>query len=341
MHCRDIRSQIRDGGANLDAEARKHILSCPRCAKVAEAARLLDGIIECSRNAESGMPFETLKERVEALQMQKKERQKKIRPRFIAASAVFAVALLALTLIPFSYTKTVGYKVVIPDAGKYCDTAVHQMTRALESIGYVDARVTYDENNRSYTLSGLPDEEGAKELAAGIVDIVQCGGQAMVEPDRKVLSGTLYAQMVDKVADKPKSNTLKLTYENGKYQLNHKDLSAIFDAKDMTREEKRKAIWKLLDELGVSESIKYVIVSTDDEVERIEFYLSVDSTNEDPPTRIKLTSKEGDVYGVVVDMTDKNGDSLTASDFEIVIPDSLGINQAIHFEIVLPDKDKK
>ncbi len=334
MRCREVQKQISNDPAGLCPEARQHILLCRSCTKIAEAARVLDTLIADTRDTKSELGFETLKHRVEDMHNQKEQKRAKLRPRYIAVTAVFAVALLALTLIPFSYTKTVGYKVTIPDAGKYCTTAVQQMTSALEAVGYSEADVKYLDETRSYVLSGLPDERGANEIAKGLLDIVDCGGTPVVEADKRITSSTLYAQVVDKVKpDKPERMRLSLTYEDGKYTLNCADLSKVIDADDMTDDEKKRAVWTMLDSLGVSEAIKCVVVKSGEDVETLSFFLAVDSARAQDKTHYRITAKDGEVFGVVLR---DSLDELTADEIILITGDSIDGENTIHFEIVFP-----
>ncbi len=117
-------------------------------------------------------------------------------------TSVIAVAaiLLFAVLVPLPYSSIVGYNVTL--SGFESGTAVNvaQVSRALSALGYEQASVGYQkaESAIEFTVSGLPTRQAARETAAIFRAFTGATPQYTIEPVRKRVSGTLYAQVADR-----------------------------------------------------------------------------------------------------------------------------------------------
>jgi hypothetical protein len=94
----------------------------------------------------------------------------------------------------------VGYNVTL--SGFESGTAVNvaKVSEALSGLGYDQASVNYRkvESAIEFTVSGLPTRQAAREAAAIFRAFTGATPQYTIEPVRKEVSGTLYAQVTDR-----------------------------------------------------------------------------------------------------------------------------------------------
>jgi len=207
MHCQKAMRQINSGAAKLDRDIAEHIKSCPTCARAAESALKLRNMFESAGTKDTGTvtPFAQLKSRIEgdARHNQKETIMSILRDQFAARPKLFAGLGLALavflfiTLVPFSYTTTVGYSLTYADLQGAGNIDVGQLTSALDALGYGEANIQIL-NNR-LTISKLPDENAAREAAVAFTAVTGVSGKPVIEPVTAIVSGSLYAQVMDKI----------------------------------------------------------------------------------------------------------------------------------------------
>lgn len=120
------------------------------------------------------------------------------RPRLSLGLGAALAVILFVTLVPFSYQRTVGYEVSYDDV-----TAMPSQTKgvidALKSIGY--ERVSISEmvagGRGDYTITGLPTREAAREAAAVFAQLTGVDAEPSIESVVETVSGSLYAQVRD------------------------------------------------------------------------------------------------------------------------------------------------
>jgi hypothetical protein len=113
----------------------------------------------------------------------------------IAAVAV----LLFMTLVPFPYTKTVGYTVSFTDIDSRISIDPNQIVAALSALGYDNVTANFNSNgvHTVWDLKGLPDRQAAVTAAAAFRTLTQTEIEPVITPVTKRVSGTLYAQARD------------------------------------------------------------------------------------------------------------------------------------------------
>ena len=238
MRCREARHRI-EGGEYQNAELIRHIESCPACARLMSAQRRLDSALAETRersaaDTEAVPPLAFVRTRVEARTAERNRKETTIMSflkshRRAAVSIGFVIVLLiAFTLVPFSYKKTVGYEVVIPVNNEaMASVNLTQFTHALNLLGYDEANVNYSassdkKKDKTYTvtegefaagdatlfgefkISGLPDKDAARK--AGVLFVTLTGTEAKPQVVLKLrdVTGSLYAQIKDKLIDNAK-----------------------------------------------------------------------------------------------------------------------------------------
>ena len=135
--------------------------------------------------------------------------------------------LVVFTVVPFSYEKPVGYEVVIPvDNEAMAAVSLTELTRALNLLGYDDASVNYNVDNKKkgkifiategdvavgennlhgeLVISGLPDEDAARRAGVLFVTLSETDSKPEVRILMRDVTGSLYAAIKDKLIDNSK-----------------------------------------------------------------------------------------------------------------------------------------
>lgn len=212
MRCREVRRHLSEGGT-LTPEEKRHIAECPECARHAQAAELLNQAFETAGHKEAfpETPFQVLRNRVETLEKQTVHKEKNImfriarqisgRRRIRVGIAVAAVVLLVVTLVPFSYERTVGYEVTFNGLNDEAVEVFEQVSNAVHLLGYGDVSLSYSrgEDGTSFWMMNLPSKTAAREAAAAFVAVTGCTTEAEIKPVRRTVSGSLLAQARDKL----------------------------------------------------------------------------------------------------------------------------------------------
>ncbi|MBU0985391.1 MAG: T9SS type A sorting domain-containing protein [candidate division Zixibacteria bacterium] len=155
MRCHEIRKRLSDlSAANVteidDSALTDHLKNCDRCAAFARAElalrRDLNG--RAAEDLSDGMPLSVLKTRVEArANLTSKPRiqelrimtaftnQLKQRPRISATLALALVALLIMTLIPFTFDDTIGYEVAFAGVDKNLALDEDRLNELISAFG--------------------------------------------------------------------------------------------------------------------------------------------------------------------------------------------------------------
>lgn len=125
----------------------------------------------------------------------------KSHPRFSLVFVSAVAVLLFVVLVPFSYQKTVGYQVeyAIGDAGQVPTAEV--LNSALAAIGHSEAKATfaYSGETGKCRISVLPNMHAVQETQALFASIMGTFSSPKVSPVVETISGSLYAQVKDKM----------------------------------------------------------------------------------------------------------------------------------------------
>jgi hypothetical protein len=209
MRCREVKRRL-NNGRELTAEMEEHLRECAGCAAAARAAGDLARAFRMAKTADNlpATPLATVREKVarpEQEQYQKESRfmstlreQFSRRPRFSTGLVVAVVVILFVTLVPFSYDRTVGYEVAfngVTASGDYTQT----LPAALKVLGYESAsvNVTQEAGKVNYTIGNLPSRVAAKEAAAVFAVLTGSKAQPQINAVTETVSGSLYAQVRD------------------------------------------------------------------------------------------------------------------------------------------------
>ncbi len=185
------------------------------------------------------------------------------RPRLFAGFGLALFVFLFATLVPFPYTRTVGYTLSFNNVVNVESQTIDQLTSLLGTMGYNDVHVMADAGY--FKLSGLPTRQAAREAALAFQKLTGNNAEPIIAPNTQRVSGSLYAQVVDKQrtieidaagkSDAEIQNEITLQLTNAGYQSNvtvttdasgerniKVDLSR--QAGDTTRQEKLNIITK-------------------------------------------------------------------------------------------------
>jgi len=180
MDCRKAKQRLNKSGAFSDKEFLEHLESCPDCTREANAARLLDKSFQAvGQEYENEVtPLSTIQSKV--TEKIKNDSKKEIgimtqiknevsrRPKLVAGLALAITVFLFITLVPFSYTRIVGYDVAFSDVGE------------LEKEQL------------------LPTRAAAEEVTILINSIIGKAINSQIKAITETVSGSLYAQALEK-----------------------------------------------------------------------------------------------------------------------------------------------
>jgi hypothetical protein len=208
MRCKKVKRLIDEGIGLSDKSVTKHIRSCPSCARAAEAAGILRDSIKAARENDNFQPTSLafIRSRVEALAgarfeketiMTAIKKQYKARPGLVAGLGVAIIAFLFITLVPFSYTRTVGYTATISGVDRSVDVTLEQFKGAIKALGYDD--VIVERLPDGYRVANLSSKEAAQKVAGAFAVMSGVESTAKIEPVVKHTSGSLYAQVKEKL----------------------------------------------------------------------------------------------------------------------------------------------
>jgi len=206
LHCKEVIRLIDSHAGELDREVTEHIKSCPSCARAAEAAGVLRNTLDAATNNDIGdaTPFDRIRSRTEAAVnarkeniMEKVKNQVGTRPRLIAGLGLAIVVFLFITLVPFSYTITVGYEVAFTNIENLEQIPAERVINAVKTLGYDKARIKVFPGQM--TIGNLPSYLAAKEVSAAVRTVTGIEAVPEIVPIRQTVSGSLYAQVMDKM----------------------------------------------------------------------------------------------------------------------------------------------
>lgn len=211
MRCREVKRRLNDG-RKLTAEMEEHLRVCADCAVAARAAGDLAHAFHTAKTADNlpATPLATVRERLARPEQEHYQKESRFmstlreqfsrRPRFSTGLVIAVAAILFVTLVPFSYDRTVGYEVAFDGVtanGDYTQT----LPAALKALGYDNAsvNVTQDAGKATYTIANLPTRAAAKEAAAVFAVLTGSKAEPQINAVTETVSGSLYAQVRDGV----------------------------------------------------------------------------------------------------------------------------------------------
>ncbi len=209
MRCAQARQRLiaSHGDAGDDRELIRHLKTCAECASFARAERALSRDLAAVAAIEGpdDMPLSDIQARVEAQSrrfahskfkegtlMSAALRQIKRRPTLSFSMAGLVVILLVATLVPFSFTRTVGYEVAIAGVDRELAVDTVKVGTLLTALGVKDAAVTLGDCDTTCVLkiSSLQSEDDVDLVTTAFAELgdFDCEG---VQVKCDTISGTL------------------------------------------------------------------------------------------------------------------------------------------------------
>jgi hypothetical protein len=223
MRCAQARQRLiaSHGDAGDDRELIHHLQNCAACAAFARAERALGRDLAAAAADEGldDMPLSDIRSRVESrlselahpkfkevFLMSAALRQIKRRPTLSFSMAAFVIILFVATLVPFSFTRTVGYEVAIAGVDRDLAVDTSKVSSLLNALGVKDAAVTVGDCDTTCVLkiSALQSEDDVDLVTTAFAELgdFDCEG---VQVRCDTISGTLlnkvrHMVVVDRVA---------------------------------------------------------------------------------------------------------------------------------------------
>ncbi len=206
MDCKNLKRRLNEGD-KIDREMAEHINSCPSCARYAAPMKILDRAFLGVRDQESApLPFDEIRKRVETKSAKISMMEKfmsaakyiyRRRPRIVWGMGLAVAAFLFITLVPLSYTVTVGYNLTLEDVdSKSIDN--DKVIAAFGSLGIANISISKTAGN-SVRVEGFTSQVDARRAEAAFRLLTGYTGNAEIKPIREKVSGSLYAQVRDKL----------------------------------------------------------------------------------------------------------------------------------------------
>jgi hypothetical protein len=139
--------------------------------------------------------------RKERLRMAELTHKLSARKRLGFTLGIAVAALLFFVLVPFSYDRVVGYDLTISGipAGQQIQTGT--VIKALDALGIMGASVSveYGTPEMAVHIMNLTDPDAARKASAAFTTVTGLKGETEIEPRVETVSGSLYAQVRDKL----------------------------------------------------------------------------------------------------------------------------------------------
>lgn len=277
MRCSEVKRRLSSRKAVGDTDIRDHLLTCPSCAREAEAAGALARIFASNRGEMPVPSLASVQKRVESRLTNQTVWEKIVnnikdtysaRPKLALGFAATVAALLFVTLVPFSYTHTTGFQVTISVAADQPTVSPKMAEGVLAALGYDDATVEL-RDDKALTLSKFAD---AKEAYAVSMTLAQLSGSevdAEVKPVTEVKRSPLFTQLADLVQG-PKSEPIMIKFREGRLVLNGEDVDHLWSSKQASDSAVRRTLEEVLRRhLAINEDVAVSVETNDDRTSRI------------------------------------------------------------------------
>jgi len=289
MRCKVAKRRMNESIDGLDRELLEHILECPSCARAAEAAGILRKVFQAARENETQLstPLEIIRTRIESKAQESKrkvaimariKRQFRARPGLVTGFGLGLIAFLFVTLVPFSYTRTVGYNLTCPKSDAQYEISTEKYEDALELLGITDVSVR--SAGEYYEVGNLASRRAARQAALTYAALTDSEDKSEITEVKRKVAGSLYAQ----------------AKENYRLALKNKNRHQIsITTEGMTDEEIKEAILKKLAENGWTDA--QVRVSTEpDGNRRISVQMSTPDSSHQEMFELETSGTAEDIY---------------------------------------------
>lgn len=208
MHCQRAKRLLNNNREFSDKELLEHLKNCPECTREADAARLLNKAFQeagekyknkatslhiIQSNVIQKLKNDSIKKRGFMTQIRSEvNRRPKLAAGFILTIAVF----LFITLVPFSYTRFVGYEVAFSNVGHLEDEQLQEIDDGLLALGFKD--ISVDVANSAINISDIPSTAMAEEVVIFVNSMIGKTINSQIRTVFETVSGSLYAQVLEK-----------------------------------------------------------------------------------------------------------------------------------------------
>lgn len=277
MRCREVKRRMIDAAGEYDHELIEHLRVCPSCADAAEATGLLKQILTRDEQ-EPLLTFDQLRDRVETAADNQTTLEKIMssiklaiftRPKLAASLGLGLLFFLFIMLVPFSYTSITGYKIIAPLSRAVPSVERKLIETAISGIGYKGVTVAFSDQPYRYIISGVPTKGDAEALSAILKDLIPLEAEPSIEPIRAVVSGSIYAQAVEKVRPPDEKKETKIRLDKNKIYLNGLSFEGSLLKSDLSDAEVTAKVEEALRERGFEPGELTVNCSTNADGTRI------------------------------------------------------------------------
>ena len=213
MRCHEARTRM-NGIPDHDTELLEHLRTCADCRRLGEAESKLTHALNTFAKADPGetTPFvmlrQTIESRVPATSrkdnhvMSSLVNQFKVHPRLSVSLALAVAMFLIVSLVPFSYERISGYSasISVPRTGA-SELRIEDIHAALGVLGHDQLGVGIEQTPEAtiYQLDRFVTRAAAREAASAVRILAGQSGTISVAPIFETVSGSLYAQVRDRI----------------------------------------------------------------------------------------------------------------------------------------------
>jgi hypothetical protein len=214
MRCQEARRLMNETD-EIGRQLAQHLNSCASCGRLARARGILKQSVDTvrSQSADDSTPFQFLKTRLQTRAASQNRQESSImtnlknnlvrHPKLTVGLVAAVVAFAVISLVPFSYSVTTGYSVNFQLQGTELAVAPPVLNKALAALGYEQAQLNFDMNREGLQvrIDDLPSYDAARETAAAFAELSGSDAEPVIEPIRHQVSGSLYAQVGDRLTE--------------------------------------------------------------------------------------------------------------------------------------------
>jgi hypothetical protein len=212
MRCREAIRRLNNGG-EFDNELIAHLRDCPKCARAAQAARMLDIILTSARGTK-GFPETSFSDIRAALLsrsaaeddteisfMSKIKNELVSHPKVSLGMIIALTALAFITLVPVSYNKTIGYSLAISNVRADERLQPETLNQVIETLGYDKTafEIIPSPVDDNYIISNKPNEKAMIEVALALETLTGEEYAYQVTPIVQPVTSSIISQIKDKI----------------------------------------------------------------------------------------------------------------------------------------------
>ncbi len=207
MHCKEVIYRINKNlPPDESGEMLRHLERCPNCARAYQAEQKLHGAFRTVKenNENLSTPLSSIRHRVNERSesatkesiMSKIKYQANLRPGLLVGLSLAVFVFLFVTLVPFSYTTTVGYELTCTMPTGNINISLDNLGKAMNAVGLDDVSVVREDN--VCIIGSLPDKTAARKASIVFTALTGTENDYDIRPIVGTVSGSLFAQAINK-----------------------------------------------------------------------------------------------------------------------------------------------